>query len=200
MTRTARPALITAVLAALVVLGGCTSTVGGTPVADPDPAPTEGPGSDPVAWADRVCSAVLSFAVPTTAPPDFGTAPDLVSVQRTFSTYLGKVLTGVQEGRAQLEAVGRSPVPGGDEAVGRAESAMQFLEEDFAGAKATVDGVDPADPDAFIAALDQVESALATIAPPDPLAELSALPRLGPAAERAEQCRRLSTLSASPPR
>jgi hypothetical protein len=205
MTRSSRPsqiapALLAVVLTALVALTGCTATVGGSPAADPAPAPTEGPGSDPVAWVDRVCGAALSFAIPATAAPDFAGMTDLPAVQRTFSDYLGTVVTGVQQGRTQLDAVGRSPVPGGDEAVGRAESALQFLEQDFAGAKTAVDTADPNNPDTFLAALTQVEATLGAITPPDPLGDVSSTPRLQRAAERAAQCQQLSTLAPAAPR
>jgi hypothetical protein len=191
--------LIALVLAAMVGLAGCTSTVGGTPAADPAPAPTEGPGSDPVLWVDRVCAAVLSFAVPATAAPDFTASRDLPAVQQTVSQYLGSVVAGVQQGRAQLDAVGQAPVQGGDEAIGRAESAMQFLEQDFTGAKTTVDAADPRNLDAFMAVLGQVETTLAAIRPPDLLRDLSTSPRLQRASERAAQCQQLTSLAAAVP-
>jgi hypothetical protein len=190
---------IALVLAALAGLCACTSTVGGNPTADPAPAPTEGPGSDPVMWADRACTAVLSFAVPATAAPDFSASNDLPAVQRTVSDYLGGVVAGVQQGRAQLEAVGRAPVQGGDEAIGRAESAMQFLEQDFTGAKATMDTADPTNRESFLTVLGQVEATLAAITPPDLLRDLSSSPRLQRATERAEQCQQLAGLAAAVP-
>ena len=53
--------MLAAIVSALLLAAGCTTTVTGSPVADPAPAPTEGPGSDPVLWVDRVCGALLSF-------------------------------------------------------------------------------------------------------------------------------------------
>ncbi|OLT14011.1 hypothetical protein BJF78_20605 [Pseudonocardia sp. CNS-139] len=191
--------LVAVLLTAMAGLCACTSTVGGSPVADPAPAPTEGPGSDPVAWVDQVCGAVLSFAVPATAAPDFSRTEDLPAVQRTVSDYLGSVVAGVQAGRTRLGTVGRSPVQGGDEAIGRTESAMQFLEQDFTGAKATMDAADPTDMQAFLGTLGQVESTLAAITPPDLLRDLSASPRLLRASERAAQCRHLAGLAAAVP-
>ena len=203
MTPPSRPrdavVLIALLLAVLAGLTGCTSTVGGTPAADPAPAPTEGPGSDPVAWVDRVCAAVLSFAVPATSAPDFSGSNDLPAVQRTVSDYLGGVVAGVQQGRAQLDTVGRAPVQGGDEAIGRAETAMQVLEQDFTGAKTAIDTADPGNRDSFMAVLTQVEGTLAAIKPPDLLRDLSATPRLQHAAERADRCRQLAGLAAAVP-
>jgi hypothetical protein len=199
MSRTVRPMLLAAMLATLVGLAGCTSTVAGDAGADPDPAPTDGPGSDPVAWNDRVCGAVLTFLVPATSPPDFAATGDLPAVQRTFSDYLGGVIGGVQQGRVQLDAVGRAPQTAGDEAVGRAISALQVIEQDYVAAKNAVDTADVNNPQAFMATLTQVETTLAAITPPDPINDLRASPRLHRAAERAEQCQRLSSLAAALP-
>jgi hypothetical protein len=194
------PALIGALAIGTLLAAGCTTTVEGTPAADSAPAPTAGPGSDPVPWADRLCAAVLSFAVPATSPPDFSATSDLPSVQRTFSAYLGSVVTGAQQGRAQLAAIGAAPEPAGDEVVRRVEAALGGLEEDFGSVKAAVDATDPNDRAAFLGALDQAESTLSGVAAPNPVNELATAPRLQRAAERAEQCQRLSTLAATTPR
>jgi hypothetical protein len=193
-------ALIGMLVAVVLLTAGCTTTVEGTPTADPVPLPAEGPGSDPVAWAGQLCEAVLSFAVPATSAPDFTAMRDLPAVQRTVSNYLGAVVTGAQQGRARLAEVGRAPEPAGDEAVGRVQSAMGALEEDFGGVKATVDDADVNNPDAFMATLTRVESRLSAVKPPNPLGDLAAAPRLHRAAERATECQRLSGLAANAPR
>jgi hypothetical protein len=195
MTRARLPlALITT----LALLAGCSTSVAGVPAADPAPAPTEGPGSDPVAWVDRVCGGVLAFATPAASPPDLGTSPDLAALKSAFSAYLGSVVAGAERSAGQLGAVGRSPVAGGDEVVVRAKDAMVKLQQDFTAAKATVDAANPADPDAFVAALDRVQATLNAVTAPDALTGIVALPRLGPAVERAGQCRALSALAAAP--
>jgi len=202
MTRSSRCArsVVAGLAAAALLSAGCTTTVDGTASADPGPPPAEGPGRDPVAWADAVCAAVLSFAVPATSPPDFARSNDLPAVQRTFSAYLDAVVTGAQQGRTRLAELGSAPEPAGDEAVGRAETAMGALEEDFGGVKASVDAADTADPEAFLATLTQAESRLAAVEPPDPLGDLTASPRLQRAAERAAQCQELAALSVDAPR
>ena len=184
---------------AVLLTTGCASTVGGTPRRRA-PVPSEGPGSDPVAWADRVCEAVLSFAVPATSAPDFTATSNLPAVQQTVSAYLGAVVTGAQQGREQLAEVGRAPESAGDDAVGRAQSAMEALAEDFGGIKASVDGANANDPDAFVATLTQVESRLSAVDPPNLLGDLAAAPRLQRAAERAAQCQQLTALAANAPR
>jgi hypothetical protein len=201
MTRSSRrgSALVGMLAAATLLTAGCTTTVGGTPAADTAP-PSEGPGSDPVAWADRVCEAVLSFAVPATSAPDFSRSADLPAVQRTVSSYLDTVITGAQRGKEQLGEVGRAPEPGGDEAARRAQDALGALEEDFGGIKTTVDGMNPNDPAAFMTTLAQVESKVSAVAPPNPLGDLTTAPRLYRAAERSPRCQRLSALASDAPR
>ena len=183
-----------------LLTAGCTTTVGGSAAADPAPPPSEGPGSDPVAWADRVCEAVLSFAVPATSPPDFSNSNDLPAIQRTVSSYVSAVVTGAQQGQAQLAAVGKAPEPGGDDVVRRAQDALGSLEKDFGGVGDTVDRMDPNDPAGFMTTLAQVESKVSAVSPPNPLADLTTTPRLYRAAERSAQCKRLTALAAGTPR
>ncbi len=202
MTRSFRrgSALVGFLAGAALLTAGCTATVGGRPAADTAPVPTEGPGSDPVAWSDRVCGAVLSFAVPATSAPDYSRTSDLPAVQRTVSSYLDTVIAGAQQGQARLADVGRAPEPGGDEAARRAQDALRALEEDFGGVKTTVDAMDPDDPQAFMSTLAQVESKVSAVATPNPLGDLTAAPRLYRAAERSAQCQKLSALAADAPR
>lgn len=204
MTRSSRPrsALIgvLAIAVSALLTTGCTTTVGGTPAADTAPVPTEGPGSDPVAWSDRLCEAVLSFAVPATSAPDFSKSGDLPALQRTVSSYLSGVVTGAQQGQAQLAEVGAAPEPGGDDAARRAQDALKALEDDFGGFKTTVDGMDPEDPEAFVGGLAQVQSKVSAVTPPNPLGDLAGTPRLYRAAERSAQCQRLTALAAAAPR
>jgi hypothetical protein len=200
MTRSFRrgSALIGVLAAAALLTAGCTTTVGGTPAANSAPVPSEGPGSDPVAWSDQVCEAVLRFAVPATSAPDFSRSTDLSAVQRAVSSYLDAVISGAQQGGAQLAEVGRAPEPGGDDAARRAQDALKALEEDFGGFKTAVDGMSPDDPAAFMAALAQVESKVSAVAPPNLLGDLATAPRLYRAAERSPQCQRLSALADAP--
>jgi hypothetical protein len=190
----------TAFVGAALLTAGCTTTVGGSAAANSAPVPNEGPGSDPVAWADRVCEAVLSFAVPATSPPDFSQTGDLPAVQRTVSSYLGGVVTGAEQGQAKLDEVGSAPEPAGDDATRKAQEVLGALEEDFGGVKATVDGMNPNDPEGFLATLTQVETKIATVTPPNPLGDLTTAPRLYRAAERSAQCQQLSGLAADAPR
>jgi hypothetical protein len=202
MTRSSRrgSALVGVLATAALLTAGCTTTVDGSAAADSAPAPAEGPGSDPVAWADRVCGAVLSFAVPATSAPDFSRTSDLPAVQRTVSSYLETAVKGAQQGQTRLAEAGRAPEPGGDEAARRARDALGKLEKDLGGAKTTVDAMNADDPAAFMATLAQVESKVSAVTPPNPLGDLAAAPRLFRAAERATQCQQLSALGTGAPR
>ncbi|GAA0943924.1 hypothetical protein [Pseudonocardia zijingensis] len=189
-----------ACLATALFATGCTTTVGGAAAADTAPVPTEGPGSDPVAWADRLCEGVLSFAEPATSPPDYSRTSDLPAVQRTVSSYLNAVVTGAKQGQAQLGEVGAAPEPAGDEATRRAREALGALEEEFGGVKTAVDGMNPNDPEGFMTTLTRVETTISAVTVPNPLADLTTAPRLYRAAERSTQCQQLSGLAAAAPR
>ena len=194
---TTRLALI-AVLSALLLATGCTATVAGSPSADPAPAPTEGPGSDPVLWLDRVCGSLLSFTGPALAQPEFGNSADLAGIRQKLSDYLNTIVTGLQQSRTQLGQAGRSPVGGGDEAVSRINEVLVKLESDISAAKTKVDSADPGDPEGFLATITDAETELGKITAPDALADLSASPRLQKAAAKAANCQQLSAQGATP--
>ncbi|MHA6792183.1 hypothetical protein ACVGVM_01470 [Pseudonocardia bannensis] len=194
MSRTTRLAVVAAVLSTLLLGAGCTSVVAGSPAADPGPVPTEGPGSDPVAWADRVCGSLLTFTRPALNEPDFTSSSDLPAIKQVLSEYLGSIVTGIQQSLSELGGVGRSPVTGGDEAVTRIDGVLRQLELDISTAKGKVDAADPNDPNGFQAALSEAEATLNEITAPDALGDLGALPRLDKAAERSANCQQLGAL------
>jgi hypothetical protein len=187
---------LVAVLTAL--LAGCTATVAGVPKADPAPAPTEGPGSDPVLWVDRVCGALLEFTGPALAQPQFGDAADLPTIKQKLSGYLDTIVKGLQQSREQLAQAGRSPVDGGDQAVAKIADVLTQLEKDITTAKGKVDSADPGNPQAFLATITDAETQLGQLTTPDALADLSASPRLQKAAAKAANCQQLSAQSAQP--
>ncbi len=193
----ARTNVAIAVLSALLALTGCTATVAGTPAADPAPAPTEGPGSDPVLWVDRVCGSLLAFTGPVLRQPQFGATPDLANIKKKLTDYLNGVVDGLAQSRDQLGAVGRSPVRGGDEAVSRIDDVLERLQVDIAAAKTKIDSANPDDPEAFLARIGEAESDLGRITVPNALADLSASRRLQKAAAKAANCQQLSAQGSS---
>jgi hypothetical protein len=187
------------VLCAFLLGTGCTAAVSGTAVADPAPAPTEGPGSDPVLWVDRVCGSLLAFTGPALSQPQFGDAANLPGIKQKLTGYLDGIVGGLQKSREQLGAVGRSPVGGGDEAVARIDDVLEKLQTDIGSAKTKVDSADPDDPEGFLATITDAETELGKITAPDALADLSASPRLQKAAAKAANCQQLSAQGATPP-
>ena len=185
-----RVAVVGAALCA-ALLGGCSSVVAGTPAADPRPAPTAGPGSDPVAWADKICGSLLTFVRPALAQPNFTGAADLAAIKTLLSDYLGSIVTGIEQGRSQLQAAGASPVTGGDDARTKIDALLTKLQTDMTSAKAKVDAADPNNPAAFQTALQDAEKALGEINTTDGLGDINASPRLNKAAEQAKSCQDL---------
>lgn len=197
MPLTPRPSrvAVAAVVGALLFGGGCSSVVAGVPAADPAPQPTEGPGSDPVAWVDKVCGAVLTYTTPALSSPDFAGQLDLPTIKQRLSDYLGSTVTGLQQSQAQLGAVGRSPVSGGDETVTTIGDGLKKLESDVGGAKAKVDAANPNDIASFQGALGEAEKSLNEVTAPDAIANIKSSPRLDKAAGQAANCQKLQSLA-----
>lgn len=190
---TLRAAAVAAALSAVLLGGGCSSVVTGAAAPDPRPAPTEGPGSDPVVWTDKVCGSLLTFVRPAMSQPDFAGASDLASIKKLLSDYLGSIVTGIEQARSQLQSAGASPVTGGDEVRTKIDGLLTRLHADMSAAKAKVDAADPNNPPAFQAALQDAEKALGEISAPDGLGDINSLPRLNKAAEKAKSCQDLKT-------
>ncbi|MCW0214336.1 MAG: hypothetical protein OJJ54_13335 [Pseudonocardia sp.] len=197
MPLTPRPSrvAVAAVVGALLFGGGCSTVVAGSPAADPAPQPTEGPGSDPVAWVDKVCGAVLTYTTPALSAPDFGGNLDLPTIKQRLSDYLGSTVTGLQQSQAQLGAVGQSPVSGGNETVTAIGDGLEKLETDVAAARAKVDAADPNNITSFQGALAEAETSLKEVSAPDAIANIKASPRLDAAAAKAANCQKLQALA-----
>lgn len=194
-------AVLAAALSAVVVAtSGCTAVVDGAAEPEPGPAPTQGPGSDPVRWTSQLCAAVLSFATPAGAAPDLSMAPDLIAVKLGLAAYMENVVLGVGQSRSQLQQLRAAPFPEGDATARSTAAALATVEQNMIAAKAAIDAADPNDPQAFLATFAQVEATIAGIVVPDPLGGLSAVPRLRHAAERAAECRQVATFAAAVPR
>ncbi|GJF07697.1 hypothetical protein [Pseudonocardia sp. D17] len=195
MPRRSRPlttVVATVALAFTVLLGGCSSVVSGTAAADPSPQPTQGPGADPVAWVDNVCGSLIPMLDAAQKTPNLAGVNDLPTIKKSFSDYLGAVLSGVQQGRSQLGSVGSSPVAGGNETVTRIDGLLTQFEQSLGEAKSRVDGVDPNDVNAFQGALTDATTSLGKLSTSGAsLGDTSGYVRLNKAAEAAPNCQRL---------
>lgn len=183
--RTARVLLPT--LLAVLLAGGCASSVAGTPAADPAPRPTAGVGADPVAWGDKVCGATLAYYQPLNTPPNYDGA-DLAGIKTRLSDYLGKVAAGIDTGKKQLTAAGESPVSGGDAWATAVRDMLDRSGTTIAQAKKDVDAIDPNDVQGFKGKLDGAQQKLRTISGAQGLDKIGPTPRLDKAFATAPKC------------
>lgn len=201
MPRTFRPTFFVAVAAALLLAAGCTTTVTGTP------APTGGSSSsgggssaapptttrtaDAVGWVDDVCGALLDFTTAATVQPNIDTA-DPASALQGLSDYLGNAIAAVDKALTGLDAVGPSPVAGGDEVVRRLTSTLSTFKTSFENAKTEVDNADPNDPASLVALPDALAPLEQLANLPNPLADVQSSPELDRAAAQAPNCQKIS--------
>jgi hypothetical protein len=154
------------------------------------------PGEDAVAWTNQVCGALAGFTRAATTSPEIDRSDPVAAVQE-LERYLGATSDELRRSLTELEAVGTSPVDGGDAYVGRLEEALRGIRSGFDSARTQLTAIDVADPAQLATA---VPAALA------PLQELRNLPaptdgmrdseELGAASEQAESCRQLRSTSA----
>ncbi|GAA0943915.1 hypothetical protein [Pseudonocardia zijingensis] len=154
------------------------------------------PSADAVAWTNQVCDALAGFTRAATSSPRIDRADPVAAVQE-LSRYLGATSEELQRSLTDLDAVGPSPVDGGDAYVGRLEEALRGIRAGFDSARTQLAAVDVSDPAQLATA---VPAALA------PLQELRDLPAptegmrenggLSAASEQAESCRGLRTTGA----
>ncbi|MFP5020903.1 hypothetical protein [Pseudonocardia phyllosphaerae] len=181
-------------LAAAFLAAGCSTTVVGTAAPDPAPRPTSGVGSDPVAWSDKVCGALVSYYRPLTARPDYSGA-DLPGIKGRLADYLSKLSGGIGDGQKQLQAAGDSPVTGGDEFKKSIGDLLSRTSTTIGQARADVDAANPADVNGFQAKLRSAEDKLRTIGSAQGLEKLGATPRLDKAVASAPKCGELNKLT-----
>ena len=154
------------------------------------------PDEDAVTWTNQVCGALAGFTRAATTSPEIDRSDPVAAVQE-LDRYLGATSEELQRSLTELDAVGTSPVNGGDAYVGRLEEALRGIRSGFDSARTQLAAVDVSDPAQLATA---VPAALA------PLQELRNLPaptegmrdseELGAASEQAESCRRLRSTSA----
>lgn len=204
MPRTPRPALILTALAALLLGAGCTTAVPG--VAAPDgaapPAPTSAtsprttgsgePDAAAVAWVDEMCGALLPFVRTASTPPSLDSSGDPAALVQGFSAYLGQASGSADGAIRGMEAVGPSPVAGGDEIVTRLTETLTTLRTSFRNAKDRIDAIDTSDPQALATGLPAALGPLRSLASlPNPTTDLQSSPELERAATQAPNCQQV---------
>lgn len=177
--RTRRFSCTVAALAALVA--GCSGSA----------APTE----EAVAWTNQVCGALSGFTRAATTSPQINPADPRAAVQE-LDRYLGATSDELQRSLTALDAVGPSPVDGGDAYVSRLEEALQGIRTGFESARTQLAAVNVSDPTQLSTA---VPAALAPLQElrnlPAPTEGMRASEELGAASEQAENCRQLRATS-----
>jgi hypothetical protein len=147
--------------------------------------------ADAVAWTDQVCGALSGFARAATSQPQVGGA-DPVSTVRGLGDYFSATATALQGSISELDAVGPSPVEGGDEYVARREGAMTEIRTSFDTARGQLAGVDTSSVQAMSVALPAAVAPLQELRDlPDPTDGLRATDELRAAADKAKNCQQI---------
>ena len=154
-----------------------------------------GPSGEAVAWTDQVCGALSGFTKAATTSPQINRADPVAAVQE-LDRYLGATSDELQRSLTALDAVGPSPVDGGDTYVGRLEDALRGIRSGFDAARTQLAAVNVSDPAQLATA---VPAALAPLQElrnlPAPTEGMRASEELGAASERADTCRQLRATS-----
>ena len=148
---------------------------------------------DAVAWTNQVCAALTGFTRAATTSPRIDPA-DRVAAVREVSRYLGSTSEELQRSLTALDAVGPSPVEGGDEYVGRLGEALRGIRTGYESARTQLAAVDVSDPAAHATAVPAAVAPLQNLRNlPDPTEGMGTSEQLRAASEQAENCRELST-------
>jgi hypothetical protein len=184
MPRRTRPFLLVPLAAAALAVAGCSTAVAGTAYplgAGPAPEPAAAPAAtdDPVAWADRVCGTVLpALRASADSPQVDYTNPEKAS--DTLDQHLREVSEAAGSGLADLDEVGPSPTPNGDQLVAQFRAGLVALQQLSPDARPGAGGSKAPPP-----------------APINPFTLLSQDPELASAAAQAGNCAALYTPPAS---
>ena len=195
MHRTPRTALVTAALAAILLGAGCTVAVPGLP-APSGASPAAGEAvpieSDPVAWMDKICTALLPAMKIRDTQPKLDTANPRDSVA-ALSSYLGETTTAVDGALNGMAAAGPSPIQGGDQAVAALSSTLTAFRDAASEAKTKIDAIDTSNPRSLATELPKAVQPLTALANlPNPAGELGSNPELDQAAAQAPKCQQVN--------
>lgn len=174
-----------AVIAVLVVsTAGC----GGAPAA------TE---AEAVAWTNEVCATLTGFTAAATAQPRTDPGDPAATVEG-LRRYLGATAEELQRSLAALDALGPSPVEGGDQYVTRLRVALRGIQDGYRAASTQLAALDTTDPHTLRTAYPAAVAPLRELEDlPDPTTGLRTSDELRTAIAQAPGCRGLRT--AAPP-
>jgi hypothetical protein len=148
-------------------------------------------GSDAVAWTDQVCGALSGFARAATTQPKVDGADPAATV-RGLGDYFGTTAAALQGSIIELDAVGPSPVDGGDEYVARLKGALTEIRTSFDMARGQLAGVDTSSVQAMSVALPAAVAPLQELRNlADPTEGLRATDELTAAADKATNCQQV---------
>jgi hypothetical protein len=147
-----------------------------------------------VDWTNGLCSSYATFREAALVGP--APAADLAGQARSLSTYLGNTASSLDKALTDLDALGRSPVEGGDQALTKFRDQLTRYRGAFRQARTQLDGLNMRSP----TLQKDIEGAVAPVlalqdTDQDPLAGLGSA--VTKAAQQAPACQDLSKLSTS---
>jgi hypothetical protein len=150
-------------------------------------------GEEAVAWTNQVCGALTGFTRAATTSPRIDPADQVAAVQEV-SRYLGATAEELQRSLTALDAVGPSPVEGGDGYVERLEEALRGIRTGFESARTQLAAIDASNPAALTTAVPAAMAPLQELRNlPDPTEGMRANDELRAASEQAANCRELGS-------
>jgi hypothetical protein len=151
------------------------------------------PSEEAVAWTNQVCGALSGFTRAATTSPRINRGDPVAAVQE-LDRYLGATSDELQRSLTALDAVGTSPVDGGDAYVDRLGEALLGIRSGFDSARTQLAAVDVSDPAQLATAVPAAMAPLQELRNlPAPTEGMRASEELGAASEQAENCRQLRT-------
>jgi hypothetical protein len=150
-----------------------------------------GPGEEAVAWTNQVCGALAGFIRAATSSPRIDQTDRAAAVQE-LGRYLGSTSEELQRSLSALDAVGPSPVEGGNDYVERLREALRGIRTGFESARTQLAAVDVGDPAALATAVPAAVAPLQELRNlPAPTEGMRANEELRTASEQAQNCREL---------
>ena len=198
MPRTTRHALLVP-LAAGLLLTGCSATIEGTAApTGGSPASSGGTGveptDDPVVWLDQVCGTLATLTATPADAPQIDPAADPAEFFEQLEAQLGRTSDQLDGSIQDLQAVGPSPIEGGDEFARRMSDLLDRIRTTLDEFQEQVANADPNDPASLL-------DGLGTLSDPQAVRDLQGLqdtlrddPDIAPVAGQAAQCRQVVDL------